>query len=144
MQVTLKKLNLKTFEVAYASLNAQRPKGDEFHENAAFRKKVKDVLGLTEDGNPDMDEMPEGGLDLELDESTFRYLAKSFETALTNGEVFVGSGSEAVVEFEEVIASGRAQIKSAKHGGNGSEEKADKPVALLGEPKPNRLAKAGK
>lgn len=117
--IEVKGLTRGVFEVIYAGLNATKPKGEEFLENAAFRKLVKEKLGINKQSNgPDIDSLPEGGCTLTLEDSTFRYVEKVFKWAEGSGEVFIGSGSELVAETMEVF---KAAKKPAKvEGGNGA------------------------
>jgi hypothetical protein len=119
--IELKSVTLGVFEVIYAALNMTKPKGEEFIENASFRKLVKDQLGTSKSGNgPDMASIPEGGCTLVLEDSTFRYVEKTFKWAQDSGEVFIGSGSELVAEAIEVFKTAKKPAK-IDNGNNGSE-----------------------
>jgi hypothetical protein len=92
-------------ELLLITLNAAKPKGDDdFLENAAFRKIVKATVGFDEDrGVLKLEDVPKEGVDLQVEDSTFRYLEKVFKATRDAGEVYLGSGSELVVELMGVF-----------------------------------------
>jgi len=112
--IEMKGVTRNVFEVVYAALNATKPKGDEFLENAAFRKLVKEKLGISKLGSgPNVDSLGEDGVNLTLEDSTFRYVEKTFKWAQDSGEVFIGAGSELVAETIEVFKNAKKPMKDA-------------------------------
>lgn len=112
--VQIKGLTLRVIDAIYASLNTTKPKGDEFMENASFRKAVKEKVGVDEEtGSPKVnkDTIPKEGLTLEIENSTFRYVEKIVKWAQESGEVFIGSGSEVVVEMLDVFKYAEKDIE---------------------------------
>lgn len=118
----IKGVTLGVLDAIYGALNQTKPKGDEFMENAAFRKLVKQVVGVDEKtGAPKVnkDTIPADGIVLVMENSTFRYIEKVFKWGLDSGEVFIGSGSEVVAEAAEVLKS--AEKVEKDDAGNGTE-----------------------
>jgi hypothetical protein len=104
-------LNRGAFAVIYTALNSTKPKGDEFLENAAFRKVIKDKFGVNKSGGPDIDKLdtPEygGSVSVAMEDSTFRYVEKVLKWAVDSGEVFSGVDSELVAETLDIFKAAK-------------------------------------